>query len=49
VTSGFEFDEGCCDLVLQTELGAEVLFECPPREEGWEVFQRFLSEDTVCI
>src|SRR5882757_5525508 len=47
VARGFEFGEGCSCLILWTELGAEVLFEISPGEEGRKVVQCFLSEVAV--
>src|SRR5882762_2227015 len=47
VACRFEFGEGCSCLILRTELGAEVLFEILPGEEGRKVVQCFLSEDAI--
>src|SRR5882762_6836619 len=49
VACGFEFGEGCSCLILWTELGAEVLFEISPGEEGRKVIRCFLSEDAVSM
>src|SRR5882762_9641361 len=47
VACRFEFGEGCSCLILRTELGAEVLFEISPGEEGRKVFRCFVSEDAI--